>query len=430
MSIKTKVQSAILNWLGIPIQLTDSEFWKTWNVKKSAAGQTVDECTVMSLSAAWACTRLISESIGTLPLSLYQKTDSGRIPATNHNLYSILHDSPNSESTTSTLLESTTASILLRGNAFLRKQFFNGRMVGLKFIPPSRLGRKVDASGKVQIHYIEDDGAMTPIPDRELFHIPGFSLDGKWGLSAIEYGAGVFGSALAAAEAANSTFENGLMPSVAFTMEKVLTKEQRTDFRENFAAISGAVSAGKPALLEGGMTADPIGIKPSDAQLLESRQYSVEEVCRWFRVDPTMVGHGENASNWGTGLEQKMIGFIVFTLRPWLTRIEQAINKSLLTPVERQTYYAEFNIEGLLRGDSAARATFYGVMVDHGLMTRDEVRQRENLPARGGNADVLTVQSAMAPLDSIGSNNSGDAARAALAAWLNDKEPKNGGDDV
>ncbi|GHC19408.1 phage portal protein [Aidingimonas halophila] len=427
MSIQTKkpgrVKAAILNWLGVPLELTSNEFWQAWASSTNAAGQKVNENTVMSLSAAWACTRLVSEAVATLPLHLYERTPDGRQRAVNHPLYGILNRSPNAESTPATFWEAKTAAILLRGNGFSEKQWFNGRLVGLRFLSPGRLGGTKLANGDIQLRYTEDDGTQRPVRERDLFHIPGFSLDGKWGLSTIQYGASVFGSALAAANAANGTFERGLAPTVAFTMEKVLKKEQRDEFRENLKDISGALHAGESPLLEGGMDAKNIGIKPSDAQLLESRSFSVEEVCRWFRVDPSMVGHGNKDSNWGTGLEQKLISFLTFTLRPWLTRIEQAINKNLLSPQDQRRFYAEFSIEGLLRADSAARASFYSVMVDHGIMTRDEVRQLENLPTRGGNADVLTVQTAMAPLDSLGQANDGDTARAALAAWLNQGQP-------
>ncbi|MGM0927538.1 MAG: phage portal protein [Pseudomonadota bacterium] len=423
MSIQTKkpgrVKAALLNWLGIPIDLTSDSFWKAWAGSANAAGQTVNQETVMSLSAAWACTRLIAESVGTLPLHLYERTSNGRRRAVNHPLYGILNRSPNAESTPATYWEAMTASILLRGNGFGEKQRMGNRVVGMRFLVPARLSAQRMANGEYRLHYTEEDGKQRPVREADLIHIPGFSLDGKWGLSAIQYGAGVFGSALAANNAANSTFEKGLAPTVAFSMDKVLKAEQREEFRDNLKKISGALNAGESPLLEGGMKAETIGINPRDAQLLESRSFSVEEVCRWFRVDPSMVGHGNKDSNWGTGLEQKLIAFLTFTLRPWLTRMEQAINKQLLSPQDQQRYYAEFSIEGLLRADSAARAAFYSVMVNNGIMTRDEVRQLENLPLMGGNAEVLTVQTAMAPLDSVGQASDGDTARAALAAWLN-----------
>lgn len=415
-----RVKAAMQNWLGVPIGLTDSAFWAAWNSQSNAAGQCVNESSVMSLSAAWACTRLIAETAATLPIKIYERTPNGRVPAPNYPLYSILHDSPNADSTAVTYWESMLAAMLLRGNGLSEKKFIGPNLVALDFLIPGRIQPK-DKSGNV-FTYTELSGKKRDIPASRIFHVPAFSLDGRWGLSAISYGAAVFGSALAASAAANNTFKNGLMPTVAFTLDRIIKKEQREEFRVGMDDIRGALNAGKSPVLEAGMKAESIGISPGDAQLLESRTFSVEEVCRWFRVDPSMVGHGGKDSNFGTGLEQKVIGFITFTLRPWLTRIEQAISKDLIPPQDRHRYYAEFSIEALLRGDSAARAQFYSVLVNNGIITRDEVRVLENLPPRGGNADVLTVQSAMVPLNSIGATTEGDRARAALAAWLNQTE--------
>src|SRR5690606_9249295 len=174
--------------------------------------------------------------------------------------------------------------------------------------------------------------------------------------------------------------------------------------------------------LEQDMEVGTLGINPKDAQLLESRAFSVEEICRWFRVPPWMVAHTDKGSNWGTGLEQQMIGFLTFTLRPWLKRIEQSIAKDLLAPAERLRFYPKFTVEGLLRADSSARAAFYSVMVNNGILTRDEVRELEDREPMGGNAAVLTVQTALAPLDQLGSTTTDQQARAALAAWLNDEQ--------
>ena len=196
------------------------------------------------------------------------------------------------------------------------------------------------------------------------------------------------------------------------------------------AEIAGSVERGETPVLEGGTDVGTVGIKPSDAQLLESRSFSVEAICRWFRVPPWMVGHTEKSTSWGTGIEQQMIGFLTFTLAPWLKRIEQAISKDLLTPAERVRYYPKFAVEGLLRADSAGRAAFFGVMVDKGIFTRDEVRELEDMPAMGGNAAVLTVQSAMTTLDALGQDAGAEQvnqARAAIRALLGfEDEPKKG----
>lgn len=395
-----RIKAAVLGWLGVPVSLTDEAFWSAFGT--SEAGQQVNERTVLQLSTVWACARIISETIATLPLGIYERTPQGRRSASGHPLHFLLHDQPNADTTAAVFWEAMIASMLLRGNALAERLLIGNRLVGLRFLAPSRLAITRAMNGQRRYLYTEADGKQREIPAERIFRIPGFTIDGDWGLSVIEYGAKVFGSALAASTAANGTFESGLSQTVAFKFPHLLKKEQREEFRETFKEIAGAVNAGKPALLEGGMEAQTIGINPKDAQLLESRAFSVEEICRWFRVPPFMVGHSEKSTSWGTGIEQQMIGFLTFTLRPWLTRIEQAIRKDLLSPAERLRFYAEFSIEGLLRADSSGRANYLSTMVNNGLMTRDEGRAKENLPPKGGNADVLTVQTAMTPIDQLG----------------------------
>jgi HK97 family phage portal protein len=415
-----RIKSAVLGWLGVPLHLTDADAWAELLGNRSSSGVDINEGSMLSLSAVWACARLISETIGTLPLSMYERTSSGKRIAVQHPLHFIIHDQPNADATAAVHWESTVAAMLLRGAARAEKLMVGDRVVGLKFLSPNRLSVTRRADGQREYRYTEDGGHQRVIPESRMFTIPGFSLDGKNGVSVIRYGANVFGNALAADTAASKTFANGMMPTAYFKMERILSKEQRTEFRENLKEISGAINAGKSPLLEGGMDVGTVGINPDDAQLLESRGFGVEEICRWFRVPPFMVGHSEKSTSWGTGIEQQMIGFLTFTLGPWLRRIEQAISKDLLTPVERMRYYPKFAVEGLLRADSAGRASFYGAMVNNGIFTRDEVRELEDREPMGGNAAVLTVQTAMAPLDALGNTTDAASARAALKSWLQD----------
>lgn len=414
-----RIKAAILDWLGVPVGLTDPEFWRELSVSSSASGQSVTADSMLSLSAVWACARLISETIATLPLSMYERAPSGKRIATQHPLHMLLHDMPNADTTAAVHWEATVAAMLLRGNARAEKLMIGGRLVGLKFLNPNRLSVTRGASGRAEYRYTETNGRQRIIPAELIWNIPGFSLDGKSGVSVIAYGANVFGAALSAEQAASGTFARGLMPTTWFKYPKTLKDNQRTEAREFIETrLSGAINAGKPAILEAEMEVGTIGIDPADAQLLESRAFSVEEICRWFRVPPFMVGHSEKSTSWGTGIEQQMIGFLAFTLGPWLRRIEQSISKDLLSPIERQRYYPKFAIEGLLRADSAGRAAFYSAMVNNGILTRDEVRELEDREPMGGNASVLTVQTALAPLDSLGSSTADQQARAALSAWL------------
>lgn len=386
------------------------------------AGVPVTAKSVMQLDAAWSCVRLISETIATLPLSMFERTPSGKRLAPQHSLHFVIHDQPNADSTASIFWEAIVAAMLLRGAGRAEKLYVGAQLVGLAFLDPNKLVCNSDQSGRKRYQYPRPNGDMREIPESRIWTIPGFTLDGVNGVSVIAYGANVFGAAIAADKAAAQTFKNGMLQTIFYKMTAYLKPEQRAEFKKN---LQGSIERGEAPLLEGGMDVSTIGIKPSDAQLLESRGFSVESICRWFRVPPWMVGHTEKSSSWGTGIEQQMIGFLTFTLGPWLRRIEQAISKDLLTPAERVRFYPKFAVEGLLRADSAGRASFYGAMVNNGILTRDEVRELEDREPMGGNAAVLTVQSAMTTLDALGSQSEATQAKAAIRAFLGfNEDPK------
>jgi HK97 family phage portal protein len=173
-----------------------------------------------------------------------------------------------------------------------------------------------------------------------------------------------------------------------------------------------AAAQGRPLILNNGFQWHALSINPDDAQMLESRAFSVEEVCRFFGVPPFMIGHTEKTTSWGTGIEQQTLGFQKFTLRRRLKRIEQALEKQLLTPRDRADGITiEFNIEGLLRADSQARALFYGRMTGIGAMTINEVRALENLPPVEG-GDVPRMQMQNVPITDVGSGVAGDQINA------------------
>jgi len=392
----------------------------------SSAGVNVNDSNVLQLSAVWACVRLISETLGTLPLGMHERTANGKRPAPQHGLHFVISTQPNADTISSVFWESVVAAMLLRGNAFCEKLMVGERVVGLQFLHQNRLMISRKADGTKEYRYTNEDGQQREIPSARIWTIPGWSLDGKTGVSVIRYGAEVFGAALATDNAASGMFKRGLLPTVVFKYPQLLKESQREEARKMIEErLSGAVNAGRPVILEAGTDTATLAINPRDAQLLESRGYSVEEICRWFRVPPWMVGHTEKSTSWGTGIEQQMIGFLVFTLGPWIKRIEQSIVKDLLAPAERQRYYPKFAVEGLLRADSAARASFYSVMTNNGILTRDEVRELEDRAPMGGNAAVLTVQTALAPLDDLGKadGRAPSTAQTVQQAYLGAEHP-------
>lgn len=416
-----KVRAAVLDWLGIPIRLTDTDFWSQFaGGASTSSGQSVNTNTVLSLSAAWACTRLISETIATLPLKLYEHTSTGSREAVDHPLYGILTVSPNVDTTATVHWESTIASMLLRGAAWWERILFNGKLIGVNFLASERLTRRKISPGLYAYSYRDPrTDVLRPISQSNIVYIPGFSLDGINGVSVVEYGANVFGNALAADQSAGTTFKNGMMPTVYAKTERLLKQNQRDEFRIASAKVKGSMNAGEMPLLEGGMSLGTIGIDPKAAQLLETRGYGAAEICSWFRTPAWMVGVANgNQTKWGSGLEQELIAFLTFTLRPWLTRVSQSVMKDLLTPAERIRYFTRYDVRELLYADSAARSAFYAVMVDHGLMTRDEVREMENLDTKGGNADKLTVQLAMTTLDKLGEPADPSTKQLAMLAQM------------
>ena len=415
------VKSSILRWLGVPISLTDQAFWNAFLGGDNDSGEPVTVNRALQLSAVWSCVRLISETIATLPLGFYERLpDGSRKPATDHQLSTVLREQPNGLMTSVSFWEVLLAAILLRGNGNAEIVRRSGQIVALNFLQPERLTVRRERGSPVPVWtYIDPDGTRRRIPPEDMFHVPGFSLDGVLGLSVVSYATQVFGTAIATDKASAKVFAKGLRASGFVISPTWLKKEQRTTLRASLKEFSGqGAEAGGAMVLEGGTDYKSVSMNPEDAQMLQSRAFNVEEICRWFRVPPFLVGHSEKSTSWGSGIEQQMIGFITFTLRPWLARVEKAISRSLIAPADRRRYFAEFAIEGLLRGDSSSRSAFYSTMTQNGIYTRDDCREKENLQRRGGQADVLTVQSNLVPIDQLGAVGDGESAKTALRAWL------------
>ncbi|MDQ7970746.1 MAG: phage portal protein [Oxalicibacterium faecigallinarum] len=423
--IKSAIAGSLAGWLGQTIKLTDSAFWSAWFGGRNFTGKTVTVNSALQLSTVWACVRLISETLSTLPMNLYRDDGDAKVVAKEHDLHRLLHSMPNADMTASVFWQIFLASMLLWGAAYVEIRRNNrGNIISLDLLLPDLITARRLSSGVIEWKYRNPVTKVArTINESDMWFTPAFTTDGLSVLSPIRMGANVMGAAIAADEASARTFTDGMAPAGVITMDTVLKDKQRDDIRAHVKKVS---AEGGVYVLEKGAGFQQLTMNPQDAELISTRSFNVEEICRWFRLDPSLVGHGGKDSNWGTGLEQKMIWMVTLALRPLAVRIEQSVWKNLLTPAERLKYSAEFVLEGLLRGDSAARAAFYGAMTDKGIMTRDECRKKENLPAKGGNADVLTVQSQMIPLDKIGMDKDSEAARNAINDWLsgNDKDPK------
>ncbi|MBK4372192.1 phage portal protein, partial [Enterobacter hormaechei] len=356
----------------------------------------------IQLSAVWACVRLLSESISTLPLKIYvRQPDGSRKAATDHPAYSILCRRPNSEMTPSRFMLMVVASICLRGNAFIEKKFIANRLVSLVPLLPQNMVVKRLTTGALEYKYTEN-GNERVIPVKNIMHIRGFGLDGVCGMMPMKTGRDVIGSAMAVEESAAKIFEQGLQSSGFLSSDKALDDTQREKLRGYMAAFTGSKNAGKIMVLEGGLTYQGVTMNPEDAQMLESRAFSIEEICRWFRVPPFMVGHTTKQSSWASSLEGMNLQFLTHTLRPLLVNIEQEIGRCLLDSDDE--VFAEFSVEGLLRADSAGRAAYYTSALQNGWMSRNDVRRLENMPPIEG-GDIYTVQLNLTQLKNLESSN-------------------------
>jgi HK97 family phage portal protein len=382
--------------------LTDNRLVAWLGSGPTYSGEFVSPRTSLAIGTVFACSRLIAQTMATLPCQVYKADNEGRgTLARDHPLYALLHDQPNFEMTAVTFWEAVVACILLWGNAYIQIVRNGNRVVALAPMVPDRLTavRNEDRSLTYTYTWM---GEITKLQEGEVMHIKGYSFDGLHGLSIVGQARETLGMAIAADKSSASIFRNGLRPSMVFTSEKYLPEDKRKRFiAETSEKIAGAVNSGGWALVEGGIKAEAIGIKPDDAQLLATREFSVEEICRWFGVQPVMIGHMSKSTAWGTGLEQMNLWFLTYTLRPLLKSIEQSIRMSLLNPGEKALYYAEFNVDALLRADSAGRAALMQTLAQNGLRTRNELRALDNIaPLTGG--DDLTVQSNLIPIQLLG----------------------------
>lgn len=398
----------------------ESGFFSRWGWNwDSWSGKSVTVDVALQNDTVWACTRKISEAVATLPLGFYVKGAAGtREPAEDHPLYEILHGQPNARMSAVNFWQAIVASMLLWGNGYAEivRNADRSRVIALNFLFPDRMRLFWGDTGRLQYEYYDPrSGKTRPLAAGDLFHCKAFTLDGEVGLSAIQYGRNAIGANIAAHEAAATTFRDATRASGIVTMDAVLNKGHRDQVREHVKEVN---REGGVYVLEKGAGFVPLRFNPHDAELLATMSFGVETICRWFGMAPVMIGHGDKQSSWPTSTEAQAVLFVQYVLRSLITRIEQEIRRSLLTPAERLRFFGEFALEGLLRGDSSARSAFYASALQNGYMTRNEVRRLENLPPKEG-GDILTVQSALVPLDQLGQQPAdGAGVREALANWL------------
>lgn len=355
----------------------------------------------LQISAVWSCVDRRATTLASLPLFTYAERGNGmRDLARTERVYSLLHDRPNPRMTAFDFWRALVMNLDLRGNGYARiDRDARGEAVALWPMPADQVLPFLMDDGTLVYQYRVDENLAVLSADSVL-HIKGLG-NGTVGLSKLEYMRATTDEAAKAQTNAARLFGNGGKPTGVLMLDNVLNTEQRKAIRERFAEMASGTIA-RLYVLEANMKYQQLSMSPEDQQLLQTRQFSVEEICRWFDVPPVLVHHS-NVTTWGSGVEQIVAGFHKFTIRPLLVSIEQAIRMQVLTPAQRSRLTVEFNFDALLRGDPKARADYYASGAQNGWLKRNEIRQLENLaPVAGAGADMLTAQSNLVPIDMMG----------------------------
>lgn len=365
-----------------------------WSGFASLRSSPVNPSTAQGVSAVYACVQAIAETAASLPLILFARSGEDRTRASDHPLYGVLHDIANPEQTAIEAREYLQACVLLRGNAFARiVRGLDGHVRELWPLSPDTVS-VLRVGDQVAYEYQDGSGVLRRLLSHEMLHLRHrLGDDGVMGISPIAAARGVVELALAESEHGRHTFTNGAKLLGVLKFPGLLKPEQRDAIRKSWASQhAGGGNAGRTAILEGGVDFQSVSMTLEDAEWIASRQFSVEEVARLFRVPPTVIGdlrHG----NYSNSVEMAR-QFVTMTLRRHLVAWEQAIAKQLLTEAERKVYFAEHQVEGLLRGDSTNRADFYDKGIQSGWLLPSEARRFENLPTIEG---IDRVQPARQP---------------------------------
>ena len=378
------------------------------SMQGTTSGQIVSKESALRLSTVWSCVRVISETIASLPISLYEKDENNkRVMLTSNPLHTLVGEQPSSLYNSFSFFEKSLIDLCLDGNFYAYIERNNGGLpTQLIPIQCEDVDVYVSPDGR-EVYYEITQNETIPYPisgkvsSNDMIHIKGLTTDGIVGKSPIQSAAESIGVSLSIEDFAGSFFKNGASVGGILKHPGSLKPETAQRLRASWnQTYSGSVNAGKTAILEEGMDFVPRMIPNNQAQFLETRQYQVSDICRVFRVPNHMVNDLTRSTY--SNIEAQQIDFVVHTITPWIKRIEAALNQKLIPYNQKGNQYFKFNLTALLRGDSKSRADYYRTLVNIGALSPDEVRQFEDLNSMGGASEDVYMQSNMMPLDGLG----------------------------
>ena len=374
-----------------------------WGVNVNS-GVTVSESSALKYVTVYSCVRVLAETIGSLPLFVYQaRAGGGADKVHSHPAYHLLHNAPNDEMTSQTWRETIMGHIALSGNGYSRilrddeRRYGNAGLLGLEPLDWQRVEPFRDRETKRLMYRItNDDGTMETLVPRKILHIPGLGYDGIMGYSPVSMAREAIGLGLASTEFAARFFGQGMNIGGVLEHPGKLSDPAKQNLQKSLDERgSGLANSWRPFVLEEGMKWSRIPMPLTDAQFLETRKFTRDEICGLFRVPPHMIANLERSTN--NNIEHQSLEFVKYTILPWITRWEQTLNWKLFGDNERaRGLYVKFNVEGLLRGDYKSRQEGLGIQRQNGIINANEWREMEEMnPIEGVSGDAYLVNGNM-----------------------------------
>jgi HK97 family phage portal protein len=384
----------------------------------SDSGAPVTQSTSLRLSVVWRCVRVLADGIASLPLFVYERQEPrGRKRAPSHPLSDLLHLTPNPRHSSYQFRNVVQANVVLQGNGYSAiRRDGGGRIRELWPIPASQVTPKVRDDGTLYYSVMLPTGKIETWEAQEMLHLPGLGFDGVKGMSVLSAAREGIGLGLALQRYGATLFKRGgRIPGVIQTNMPKIDAENRKNVAASWEeSVGGTENWHKPAIFPKGWEWKDLGIKPNDGQWIESKKFSVLEICRMFGVNPHKVYDYERATF--TNFEHSSLSHVVDTVLPWVVCWEQELQRKLLTEEERQRYFIEFSLQGLMRGDTQTRGQFYALGRQWGWFSANDIRDLENLPDLGEKGDLYLVPFNMTPAEQMlegGSMPAGDQGAGA-----------------
>ena len=365
--------------------------------------------TAVQIPVVWACVDLLSRTVASLPIEVFKEANGERKLDAKSNLHSVLSVSPNFMMTSFEFFQTMTMHWCLRGNAYAEiVRNSDGSVKALYPLNPDQMNVFMDDNGKVIYRYYNKKDKYKDYKTEEILHWKCMG-NGIKGLSKLEYMSGSLTENAAAQESANDTFTSKGKIKGYLSTQSILSPKQREEIAAQFKMM--AETGGTP-VLQGTTEFHQLALSPAETQLLETRKFSVEEICRWFGVPSALVNSDGGAP--GSNLELVTANFYKSTILPMCISLEQAIMKRVPSMAERYDHQIRFKLSFLNRASDKDRSSINAQAVQNGWKTRNEVRREEGLPPMK-DGDALTAQNNLQPLSMLGSANASQTPQTPLS---------------